>query len=79
MGSGIKNRQQQTAESCKQHLREAFPDEQVSVEEFIVEFEGRGKHHDITKWNRFTDAGHTQEEMFEKLDLAFKTWVESVT
>jgi hypothetical protein len=40
MGLGTKNRQKQTAEFCKQHLREKYPDKLRLVEEFIVEIEG---------------------------------------
>jgi hypothetical protein len=37
MGLGIKNRQKQTADICKQHLREKYSDQRTLVEEFIVE------------------------------------------
>ena len=40
MGLGTKNRQKQTADICKQHLREKHPDKLGLVEEFIVEIEG---------------------------------------
>ena len=40
MGLGTKNRQKQTADICKQHLREKYPDKLGLVEEFIVEIEG---------------------------------------
>ncbi len=75
MSLGTKNRQIETANLCKQHLREAFPDEQVLVEEFIVEIEGTGKHQDITKWGQYTDASRIKEAMFNRLDLAFKAWL----
>jgi hypothetical protein len=48
MGLGTKNRQQQTADFCKEHLREMHPDKLALVEEFIVEFEGFGKNLDLT-------------------------------
>ena len=41
MGLGTRNRQNQTAEVCKQHLREQHKDCLSLVEEFIHEFEGR--------------------------------------
>jgi hypothetical protein len=37
MGLGTKRRQQQTADICKQHLREKYRDQRRLVEEFIVE------------------------------------------
>jgi hypothetical protein len=40
MGLGSKNRQKQTADICKQHLREKYWDQRGLVEEFIVEIEG---------------------------------------
>ena len=40
MGLGTKNRQKQTADICKQHLREKYRDKLRLVEEFIVEIEG---------------------------------------
>jgi hypothetical protein len=42
---GTKNRQQLTAEVCKQHLREKNPNNLGLVNEFIVEIEGTGKSH----------------------------------
>jgi hypothetical protein len=41
MGLGTKNRQKQTADICKQHLREKYRDQRGLVEEFILEFEVR--------------------------------------
>jgi hypothetical protein len=35
MGLGTKNRQKQTADICKQHLREKYRDQRGLVEEFI--------------------------------------------
>jgi len=43
MSLGTKNRQKQTAETCKQHLREKYRDQLGLVEEFISEFEGVGQ------------------------------------
>ena len=43
MGLGTKNRQRQTADLCKQHLREKYPNKLALVEEFIVEIEGPPK------------------------------------
>ena len=59
MGLGTKNRQKQTADICKQHLREKYRDKLGLVEEFIVEFEGARKDCDITRWGQFTDIKKT--------------------
>ena len=48
MGLGTKNRQKQTADICKQHLREKYRDQPGLVEEFILEFEGDRKNCDVT-------------------------------
>jgi hypothetical protein len=48
MGLGTKNRQKQTADVCKQHLREKYREKLGLVEEFIVEIEG--KNCDATRW-----------------------------
>jgi hypothetical protein len=55
MGLGTKNRQKQTADICKQHLREKYRDQRGLVEEFILEFEGDRKNCDVTRWDLFTD------------------------
>ena len=75
MTIGTKNRQQQTAEVCKQHLRDKHPDKLSLVEEFIVEIEGTGKSQNITSWSRFTDIKHGRKEMFTRLDADFETWL----
>jgi hypothetical protein len=46
MGFGTKNRQKQTADICKQYLREKYRDRLELVEEFIVEIEGAAKNAD---------------------------------
>ncbi len=61
MGLGTKNRQKQTADICKQHLREKYRDKLALVEEFIVEFEGVRKDCDITRWGQFTTPGKEDE------------------
>ncbi len=53
MGLGAKNRQKQTADICKQHLREKYRDKLALVEEFIVEIEGAPKNGDVTRWGQF--------------------------
>jgi len=55
MPVGTKHRQQQTAELCKEHLRQKNSSKLGLVEEFISEFEGVGKNHDITRRSQFAD------------------------
>src|SRR5215469_14582927 len=55
MDLGTKNRQKQTAELCKQHLRQKYRDKLALVEEFIVEIEGPPQNCDLTRWGQFTD------------------------
>ena len=75
MGLGTKNRQQHTADCCKEHLREKHPDKLALVEEFIVEFEGFGKNLDLTRWSQFTDIKDIRTEMFKRLDSYFNQWL----
>jgi hypothetical protein len=75
MGLGTKNRQKQTADICKQHLREKYRDKLRLVEEFIVEFEGARKDCDITRWGQFTDIKDIKEEMLTRLEAHFKKWL----
>ena len=75
MGLGTKNRQKQTAEACKRHLRERYRDRGDLVEEFISEFEGTGKNSDLTRWGCFTDVRGIEKEMFQRLDGFFQTWL----
>lgn len=75
MGLGTKNRQRQTAETCKQHLREKYRQQAGLVEEFITEFEGAGKDADLTRWGRFTDVRGIDKEMLQRLDTHFELWL----
>ena len=70
MGLGTKNRQKQTADICKQHLREKYRDQRGLVEEFILEFEGDRKNYDLIRWDRFTDI----KEMLKRLEAYFEKW-----
>ena len=63
-----KNRQKQTADICKQHLREKYRDQRGLVEEFILEFEGDRKNCDVTRWDRFTDIKDIKKEMLKRLE-----------
>jgi hypothetical protein len=74
MGLGTKNRQKQTAELCKQHLWQRYPDKLGLVEEFIVEIEGPSKNSDVTRWGQFTDI---KKEMFQCLEIQFENWLNS--
>ena len=75
MALGTKNRQRQTAETCKQHLREKYRDRIALVEEFITEFEGTGKNADLTRWSSFTDVRGIDKEMLQRLDAFFEKWL----
>jgi hypothetical protein len=71
MGLGTKNRQKQTANICKQHLREKYRNQRGLVEEFILEFEGAGKNCDVTRWDWFTDIKDIKKEMLKRLEAHF--------
>jgi len=72
---GTKNRQKQSADLCKQHLREKYPDKLGLVEEFIVEIEGPPQHPDGTRWGQFTDIKDIKKEMFDRLQRKFEGWL----
>ena len=75
MSFGTKNRQKQTAETCKQHLREKYRDRLALVEEFIAEVEGSGKDYDLTRWGIFTDRSWVEKEMLSRLEARFEGWL----
>ena len=75
MGLGTKNRQKQTAEVCKQHLREKYRDKLALVEEYIVEIEGTLKNCDVTRWSRCTDIKDIRKEMLKRLEIDFENWL----
>ena len=75
MSLGTKNRQNQTAEWCKEHLRERHKDKLVLVNEFVAEFEGQGKERDITRWSQFADSKEDKEELLARLDAHFEEWL----
>jgi hypothetical protein len=75
MGLGTKNRQKQTADICKQHLREKYRDKLRLVEEFIVEIEGAPKNCDVTCWGQFADIKDIKREMFKRLEVHFENWL----
>jgi hypothetical protein len=75
MGLGTKSRQKQTADICKQHLREKYRDQQGLVEEFIAEIEGSPKNSDITHWGQFADIKDIKNEMLKRLDAHFEKWL----
>jgi hypothetical protein len=77
MGLGTKNRQKQTADICKQHLREKYRDKLALVEEFIVEIEGAPKTGDVTRWSQFTDIKDLKKEMLQRLEVRFENWLNS--
>jgi len=75
MALGTRNRQKQTAELCKQHLREKYRAKLSLVEEFILEIEGSGKNADVTRWSQFTDIKDIKKEMFQRLETRFENWL----
>jgi hypothetical protein len=75
MALGTKNRQKQTADLCKQHLREKYPDKLGLVGEFILEIEGSAKNADLTRWGQFTDIKDIKKEMFDRLERKFESWL----
>ena len=75
MGLGTKNRQKQTAEICKRHLREKYAANAGLVEEFILEFEGTPKNCDVSRWSQFTDIKDIKEEMLKRLEAHFEGWL----
>jgi hypothetical protein len=77
MGLGTKNRQKQTADLCKQHLRQRYPDKLGLVEEFIADIEGPLKNSDVTRWGQFTDIRDIKKEMFQRLEAQFENWLNS--
>lgn len=75
MGLGTKNRQNHTADLCKEHLRSTHVAQGILVEDFILEIEGSGKAKDILKWGQFTDMSHDIGAMKERLDEQFTKWL----
>ena len=75
MGLGTKNLQKQTAEICKQHLREKYREKLGLVEEFILEIEGARKNYDVARWGQFTDIKDNKEEMLRRVDVHFENWL----
>ena len=64
MAFGTKTRQQQPAEV---HLRENHQRQLALVEEFIVEIEGTGKAHDVSKLEQFADASWRNDGSFARV------------
>jgi hypothetical protein len=75
MALGTKNRQSETAQVCRAHLRENHQKNSALVEEFIAEIEGAGKNHDAARWLRFSDASWKNSEMLKRLDREFEAWL----
>jgi len=75
MGLGTKNRQNQTAELCKDHLRTMYRAQMVLVEDFVREIEGVGAASDPAKWGQFTDASRNLDAMLTRLDERFNNWL----
>jgi hypothetical protein len=74
---GTKNRLKQTADICKQRLREKYPDKLGLVEKFIVEIEGPPNNCDVTRWGKFTEISDIKKEMFQRFEVQFENWLDS--
>ena len=71
MSLATKHRLQQSADGCKQHLRDK---KNPLVEGFIAEFEGRDR--DLTRWStQFADLRRVDAEMFQRANAAFEKWL----
>ena len=75
MGLGTRNRQNQTAELCKEHLRTMYSAQLDLVEDFVREIEGVGKACDLTRWGQFTDLSRNTDAMYQRLDELFNHWL----
>ncbi|MBV9673379.1 MAG: hypothetical protein JO076_11230 [Verrucomicrobia bacterium] len=75
MGLGTKSRQKQTADVCKEHLREKYQGQRTPVEEFIVEIEGAATDRDLSRWGRYTDIKDIKQEMLKRLEAHFENWL----
>jgi hypothetical protein len=75
MGLGTKNRQNQTADLCKEHLRGSFASQGALVEDFILEIEGSGKSRDILQWGQFTNMDRNPAAMLSRIDEKFNRWL----
>ena len=75
MSLGTKNRQKQTAQLCKEHLRQKYPDKLALVEEFILEIEGPPVTRDVTRWSQFSDIRDIKKDMLQRLEAQFENWL----
>ena len=75
MSLGTKNRQKQTAQLCKEHLRQKYPDKLALVEEFIVEIEGPPVTRDVTRWSQFSGIRDIKKDMLQRLKAQFENWL----
>ena len=75
MGVGTKNRHSQTADLCREHLRQAYASQRGLVEDFILEIEGSGKSRDILQWGQFTNMDRDPALMLGRLGEKFNRWL----
>ena len=73
MSFGTKNRQKQTADACKEHLRTSYASQRVLVEDFIGEIEGKDR--DATALQQFTDQSWNTAAMLKRVDQKFQGWL----
>ena len=63
---------QSFADLCKEHLRDHNREQDVLVEKFIVEVEGK----DHTRWSQqFADQRQVDAAMVQRVDAAFEKWL----
>ena len=75
MGLGTKNRQQQTAELCPQHLWAHYHPKLTLLNEFIEVFQGAGKDRDFIRWSQLTDSRGVPAGMRQRLAECFERWL----
>ena len=75
MSLGTKNRLQQVANDCREHLRQSFPDQRPLVEEFILEIEGPEHSADPARWDQFSDVKRSRAELLQRTSAAFEKWL----
>jgi len=70
-----KERMQESAELCKQHLARKYSNKLALVNKFTWAIEGSDKSSDCCRWNQFTDVRGIIEETLNRVDAAFEKWL----
>ena len=74
MSLGTKNRLQQNATICRDHLRATFADKPELVSEFIAETEGASEDA-AAAWAQFSDLSRSRTAMLARVEEAFREWL----